>query len=395
MLQPLKGVRVARVSTTLLFVITNLADQLLLLDRAGANLSIITKPDAHAQSMISRLQFKFKYIPIKIYRPIRLIADLFALFRLIYIFKKERFDIVHSVTPKAGLLCAIAAKVVGVPVRLHTFTGQVWANSSGIKRQILVWCDQLIGRLNTHCYADSPSQRDFLLSEKIISHSDITVLGSGSLAGVNLERWNPQLFSKVDKDSIRCGLKIAQDTQVLLFLGRINREKGIYDLIDSLLQLKQKKLNVVLLVVGLFETGAEDSVRQYAKKSCQDSVIFTGFCSDPEKYMAVADILCLPSSREGFGSVVIEASAMELPVVATNIYGLTDAVIDGETGILVEPHNVSKLTCAIERLLNDNSLRFSIQKKAKHRVVKEFTSEHLGELMINQYVKQINATKNT
>ena len=390
MINLLKGIKVARVSTIPFFVLTQLRSQLEAISDAGAKVTVIASDDEVSDSINQLKYCEFK--PIYIAREINIKADIATLFQLVKLFKKENFDIVHSTTPKAGLLCALAAKLSKVPVRLHTFTGQPWVTMSGIKRNIVKFCDKLIGFLNTHTYVDSFSQLEFLIETKVVNQEKTTVLGSGSLAGVNLSRFNSDNFSAEDREKIRKQYKISETTLVLLFVGRITRDKGIFELIEAVSRLESNQ-DFVLLVVGPFEQDLEQEIRAFAQRLCGEKVIFTGFCSEPEKFMAITDILCLPSYREGFGTVIIEAAAMGIPVVGTRIYGLTDAVIDGETGCLVEPKNVQELTQAIQKLISDLDLRLTMGQKAKTRALNEFDSKKCGALLVSEYRKLLDTHK--
>lgn len=387
----LKNVKIARVATTYLPLITLIPNQLLAINNTGASITVITSDDEFVKYMKNTLSFQFKALDIK--REIDLISDIRSLLKLIKLFRKEGFDIVHSITPKAGLLCSIAARLTGVPVRLHTFTGQTWVNTVGFKRLVLKCCDKLIGLLSTHCYADSLSQRSFLLAQKIIKPKNITVLGSGSLAGVDLSRFNLANFPEKNKTALRNSLGIQSSSLILLFIGRITQDKGIFELLESAFNLKQSGHNIVLIVVGSYEKDTETIMRAKYQRLCGDHVVFTGFCAEPEKYISIADILCLPSYREGFGTVVIEAAAMEVPVVGTKIYGLTDAVVDGETGILVEPRNVEQLTEALHKLLFDNNLRARMKINARERACKDFCSKYISQLQIAEYVRFMSKVK--
>lgn len=379
----LTNIRIARVSTIPFFVYTQLKTQLHSLIDAGAEITVITSNDELSDNLKSIEGAEFK--PLHIAREIRLFADLVTLVKLWLLFRKERYQIVHSTTPKAGLLCAIAARLAGVQVRVHTFTGQPWVTMSGVKRAILKFSDKLIAKLNTCCYTDSWSQREFLLQNKIGTPDTLKVIGSGSLAGVNVERFCQDNFSTKDQQELRRSLDIPEQSKILLFVGRLAKEKGIFELIDAMNSVIQLGHDVTLLVVGPFEQNNESEIREYAQQKCSDKVKFLGFQTAPEKYMSISDLLCLPSYREGFGTVVIEAAAMGLPVIATNIYGLTDAVVDGVTGMLIEPKNSNKLAQAIKQLISDSSFRDILGAQAKNRALTEFDSKHCNKLLIQEY----------
>ena len=381
----LKNIRIARVSTIPFCMLTQLRSQLQALGEEGASVTVITSPPSEAEALALGSLSACKFKPISIARNISPLADLISLWRLFKVFKTEKFDIVHSTTPKAGLLCAIAAKIARVPVRMHTYTGQVWVLESGFKRWLLKSCDQLISFLNTHCNADSSSQREFLINQKIYRSSEISVLGSGSLAGVNFKKFNPSNYSAEEKQALRDTWNISPNSLVLLFVGRITQDKGVFELIESFSCLVKKGIDIILLMVGPFEQELEASIKSLAMQSCGNRIIFTDFCEEQEKFMAISDIFCLPSYREGFGTVVIEAAAMCLPVVATRIYGLTDAIIDGVTGLLVEPKNMTQLTEALERLIFDAPLRTYLQQQGMARALNEFDSGISVALLIEQY----------
>jgi glycosyltransferase involved in cell wall biosynthesis len=383
--KPIHLTRIARVSTVPLFIFTLLRTQVEAIRDSGACVTIITSPDEMMEQFKSIESCDFK--PLVIERDISPWSDVLSLLQLIRLFRREKFDIVHSNTPKAGLLCAIAGKLCGVPIRLHTFTGQTWVTMNGLKRCILKFCDKIIAGLNTYCYADSPSQRDFLIEKKIIQTEKIKVLGGGSLAGVDTLRFNEAKFSMLEKAHIRASLQIREDELVLLFLGRITREKGIFELIETVGQILNDHLNITLLMAGPFEQGIEVEVKAYAKEQCKEKAIFSGFCVQPEKFIAIADLLCLPSYREGFGTVVIEAAAMGVPAVGSRIYGLTDAIVDGETGLLVEPKRVEELKEALLKLICDHELRHKMGQNAKSRAITEFDSKKFGLLLVQDYEK--------
>ena len=384
MTEVLKGKKVARVATTTFLTLTQLCPQLDAINKAGSKVTIISSQDELSSSFSSLNYSTYKAITIRL--EINLLDDSISLFRLWNFFRSNKFDIVHSITPKAGLLCAIAAKLAGVPVRLHTFTGQPWITMQGFKRKLLKFCDRIIGLLNTRCYTDSFSQQDILIQNNICSPDKIIVLGNGSLAGIDLTRFSEDNFSSADKSALRLSLGLNEETNIILFLGRITEEKGVFELISAFKKIKHIE-NKALLVVGDFENKIEASIRAHAETSSLEKIIFTGYTNKPEQYIAIADVLCLPSYREGFGTVVIEAGAMGVPTIGSRIYGLTDAIIDGVTGVLVEPKNVVQLTELLVSILEDKFLRKTLGENAKNRALKEFDSKHFSELVVNEYSK--------
>lgn len=384
----LKDIRIARVSTIPFFVFTQLKEQLETLAKAGADVCIVTSND-EMKNIVEVIQ-GCRFTPIYLARKISLVADVVSVFNLWKLFRKGRYHIIHSTTPKAGLLCAIAAKLSKNSVCIHTFTGQVWVTMTGLKRFLVKNSDKLIGFLNPYSYTDSVSQKEFLIQNKIVAPNKIKVIGSGSLAGVDTRRFNQNNFSDLDRTRIRDFLGISASAKIILFIGRVNREKGIFELFDAMNKLIQIEKNIHLVVVGPFDEDTEDEVRSYAHNQGGNRIIFTGFQEKPEEFMAISEVLCLPSYREGFGTVVIEAAAMEIPVVGTNIYGLKDAIIDGQTGMLVEPRDVQQLADALEYLLHNVYIRKNMGLQAKARAHRDFASDHYNQLLIQEYQHLLN-----
>lgn len=378
-----KKLHIARVSTVPFFVLTQLKSQIDAFSSHGMTVTVITSgEDFHGQ--MSEIE-NANFIPVDISRNISLIKDLVSLVKLFRLFKLNKFDVVHSTTPKAGLLCAVAGYFAGVPVRMHTFTGQPWATMSGVKRSILKTCDKIIGGLNTHCYADSSTQKNFIVKNKIIKEGKISVLGNGSLAGVDLARFNKSNYSLEFISDLRASLGVPPNGKVILFVGRITPEKGIQELMEAFVQVAAADNSTHLLLVGPIEETGGEIIDSFANTRAWSRVHRVGFSNEPEKFMALADLLCLPSYREGFGTVVIEAAAMGIPTVGTSIYGLSDAVVDGATGLLVPPQDADALGLALISLVTDRALLLQMGKAANARAVEEFDSTKMSALMLNEY----------
>ena len=315
-------------------------------------------------------------IDMPISREINLISDLKVLFLLIKLFYKSNFSLVHSVSPKAGLLAMLASFMTQVPVRLHTFTGQVWVTKHGIGKRLLRWLDRLINSLATIVLIDSRSQQDFLIENKVVKKTSSIVLGEGSISGVDLDRFR---VDPIARKQIRLDLETPDNAIVFLFLGRIKKEKGILELVKAFSRLHQKHKNTVLWIAGPDEDFLHPKLEKIA------GICLIPFVNFPEKYMTASDVLCLPSHREGFGSVIIEAGACRVPSIGSNIYGLSDAIVDGETGILIPLKSVSGLENAMELLVNDSKLRHKMGKAAQERSASIFSQEILTEQLVDLY----------
>jgi glycosyltransferase involved in cell wall biosynthesis len=390
----LEGVRIARISTVPFFIIAQLAAQVEALVAQGAAVTIVSSdgPELRGRNPIAGAHWTAIEIP----RSLSPFKDLLALLRLFFFFKRTRTQIAHSTTPKAGLLTALAAYLAGVPVRVHTFTGQPWVNMRGFKRWLVRGCDRLIGLLNTVCYADSPSQREFLLAEGLLTPGKLKVIGAGSLAGVDVDRFSRARFSAESCVALRQSLGIGAHIPVLLFVGRITAEKGIRELMQAFAGVKRQGSTAHLLIVGQFDDdgGMPGSITREEITRHADAHII-GYTERPEAYMAIADILCLPSYREGFGTVVIEAASLGVPTVGSHIYGLSDAVKQGETGLLVDPRDSASLQAALLQLLADDALRARMGLAARQRAYTLFDAKRVNAAVVQDYASLLGALRET
>lgn len=260
---------------------------------------------------------------IHVVRPLLLTRDVVAWMHLVRLFRRERFDVVHSFTSKAGLLAMTVAWAGGIRHCYHTFTGQVWATRRGLWRHLLKACDRVIVHCASEVLADSPSQLRFLRAERVVPQTRGEVLGAGSISGVDGARFHPDASVR---QAVRAAHGISENTSVVLYVDRLNHDKGLMDLGAALKMLVETGIDARLLLVG----PDEDELLPKLRESMGDHAArlnAVGPTSEPERYMMAADVLCLPSYREGFGTVIIEGAACGLPCVATRIYGVTSRSI--------------------------------------------------------------------
>lgn len=320
-------------------------------------------------------------IPINIQRKISPPNDLRSLRALFRIFRSERFDIIHSIMPKSGLLSMLAGLLARVPVRAHTFTGQLWKNDTGLKRIFFKYVDKIIVACATHILVDSPSQREFLISEGIVSRKRSSVIGNGSICGVDTERFS---FNGMARKEIRGEYGIADNDIVFCYLGRLKKDKGVLDLARAFTVLHNRFPNVYLFIVGPDEETMTADVLTVCVK-CADRVHIQGFTDKPEKYLSAVDVFCLPSYREGFGQVIAEAASVGIPSVGSNIYGITDTIDDGVNGYLFEPGAYHDMMQKMARFVENPSLIRSMGEKARLNVLEKYTKERVTSAMINFY----------
>ncbi|MEE1922832.1 glycosyltransferase family 4 protein [Pseudomonas sp. 148P] len=334
--------------------------------------------NAEPSEMESTFSDNVKFIPLPIKRKVSLLSDVLSLFNLYNLFRRERFDCVFSIMPKSGLLSMVAAFFARIPHRIHMFTGQVWFTKTGVVRAGLKFLDKILVWSATSVLADSPSQRQFLIDNRIVRSEKISVLGKGSISGVDVNRFKPDALAR---KKYRKDLGVADDAVVFLFMARLTHVKGILELSRAFSQVAAQMPRAHLLVIGPDEDGIEGDL-QKELESCKSRVHRVGYTYNPEGYMAAADVFCIPSYREGFSLATIQAAGVGLPAIASNIYGLSDAVQKDQTGIFHEPGNVGAMAAALQCLYLDEELRARLSAQAYQRAHSEFAQQVIVAEMV-------------
>lgn len=330
------------------------------------------------------------FVDININRKTSIILDGLALIKLCRFFLSYKPDVIHSIMPKAGLLTALAGFICRVPIRIHTFTGQTWVARTGVSRHFYYLIDRLINTLNTHCLTDSPSQSAFLFEHKISKAGKaLPVLSKGSLSGVDIERFDLLALAD-DAEKLRNKLGLVQENFIFSFIARKTREKGAIDALHAFALVSASFKEARLLFVGPDEDGEIEQLRKI-NPELFTNVIDVGHVSNHEVYLAITDVLCLPSYREGFGSIVIDAAAMSVPTIGSRIPGLTDSVSDQQTGALFPAGNIEELVKLMLRFIDNQETRQRMGASAKARVDDFFTADRLYSALREFY---LNCAKN-
>lgn len=317
------------------------------------------------------------FVRLDIERKISLGKDLRSLFLLFKHFRNAKYDCVFSLMPKSGLIGMLAGYIARTPVRLHIFTGQVWATKSGLFRFLLSTLDRLLASCATHLLADSHSQKNFLEVNQVASVGKIQVLGNGSISGVDTFRFSANPLVRV---KLRLALGVKESDVVYLFLGRASRAKGVFDLASAFKKLSEQNNNVHLLVIGPDDDGVDEELNSILVGQ-KERYHRRGFTDVPEEWMTAADIFCLPSYREGFGTAVVEAASVGLPAIVSRIYGLTDAVEEGKTGIFHSPGNRDEIFDCMTKLLEDPVTRSRLAQQAHQRALDFFSQDYVTKEM--------------
>ena len=322
------------------------------------------------------------YIPVPMKRGIS-VAGVKAMLEMKKIFKREKFDLIQYSTPNASLYASIAGKLAKVPVRLYCQWGMVFVGFQGIKRWIFKQEEKFVCKLSTWIEPDSKSNLEFAHSEGLYPENKGSVIWNGSASGVSLEKFDISKKQEY-RQKIRSEYSIPDDAFVYGFVGRITRDKGINELLEA-----YKKLNddSYLIMVGPSEVDKTINQELYTWASKNEKIKFTGYTTVVEQYLSAMDCYILPSYREGFGMGVVEAEAMGVPVIVTDIPGPTDAMIYNETGIVVQKADVESLYNAMISIREDKVRYFAMAEKAHDFAVNNFEQKQLFNYILEDRKK--------
>lgn len=320
------------------------------------------------------------YYPVSMERGIS-VGGIRAMFEIMKILKREKFDIVQYSTPNASCYTALASRFARIPVRLYCQWGIAYVGFSGIKRKIFKLEETMVCRLSTWVEPDSFGNLKFSHSEKLYPEKKGSVVWNGSASGVNTKKFNID-NKNIWRTEIRKKYKIPDGAKVFVFVGRVTKDKGINELLAASRKLFEKHEDMYLLMVGPNENSGSVNEKLYEWSENNKNVIYCGFTNEVEKYLAASDVYVLPSYREGFGSAVIEAESMGVPVIISDIPGPTDAMKRDCTGLVVAKGSAKELANAMYTLYKDSDLRKEYGNNAYNFAVTNFEQEKLFEKIL-------------
>lgn len=360
-----------------------LADQMKFMKAAGWEVLMVSADGKEVHEVVKREGCAHQVIPFT--RRITPLQDLYCLWQLIKLFRKEKPDIIHTHTPKAGLLGMVAAGVLGMPVRIHTLAGLPYVLTAKRKKKILIAMEKLTFRICSELWPNAYSLKEFILSEKLVENSKVKVIGAGSSNGVDL--------AKFDRDGLKenhlvaAMLRIApeEDDFIMLTVGRLVKDKGIEDLVEAFL--RSKIINhSKLVLLGSFEQDLNPLSETMVRKiKDHPKIVHVEWSDHVAHYMAISDVLIHPSYREGFPNVLLEAGAMNCPIICSDISGNKEVVTHKKTGLVFPVKNIEALKEAMEFAFIKKDSMYSFAENLYQEVHQKYNRNQIHQLLLENY----------
>ena len=323
---------------------------------------------------------------VEMTRRITPLLDLKAVWQLYRYFKKEKPFIVHTHTPKAGTLGMIAAKLAGVPNRLHTIAGLPLLEANGFKRLILNLVEKITYACATHIYPNSFGLKEIVIQERFCKPEKLKVIGNGSSNGINTAYFDSEIFSNNENKSLKSHLGISPEDFVFIFVGRLVGDKGINELIRAFKKLSAENITVKMLLVGPLESGLDPLAPETLKEiAVNRHIISVGFQNDVRPYFAISNVLVFPSYREGFPNVVMQAGAMGLPSIVTDINGCNEIIIEGKNGIIIPVKDGIAVYKAMKKMVREFDFRNQLQQNTRHMIVSQYEQQMVWDAILAEY----------
>lgn len=330
-----------------------------------------------------RKEQNVRVIPLQMSRSISPLKDVVALIKLYTILRKEKPFILHSHTPKAGLLGMMASYFAKVPHRLHTVAGLPLLETKGIKRIILNFAEKATYAFATRVYPNSFGLEKIILDHNFTNKNKLKVIGNGSSNGIDLAHFDPSLFSEEENGALRQQLNIGESDFVFINIGRMVKDKGINELVEAFCKIQDTHKSVKLLLLGEFEKDLDPLLPETMDHIKNNpNIIYLGWQWDVRPYFAISNMLAFPSYREGFPNVVMQAGAMGLPSIVSDINGCNEIIVNGENGCIVPPKSMDDLYVAMIEAINNGTSKF---KNARNSIAVRFDRSVIWNAILAEY----------
>lgn len=331
-----------------------------------------------------------RVIPIEMTRKITPLKDVKAVWELYKLFKKEKPFIIHSHTPKAGIVAMLAAKFARVPIRLHTVAGLPLMEAKGVKRKILNAVERLTYACATKVYPNSFGLKEIILANKFTKVSKLKVIANGSSNGIDTSHFNPEVYSASENQTLKKKTGIQPNDFVFAFVGRLVGDKGINELVEAFSALSEKNKGVKLLLVGSYEAELDplkaDTLRAITNNK---QIISVGYQQDVRPYFTISDVFVFPSYREGFPNVVMQAGAMGLPSIVSDINGCNEIIEHKKNGLIISVKDTDELFDAMSLLLINTDLMSDLKKNAIKMISSRYEQKIVWDALLIEYRKKI------
>ena len=321
-----------------------------------------------------------RVIALPMERRISPVKDFISLFRMVLLFLRERPDMIHSYTPKAGLISMLAGWIAGVPVRMHTFTGLVFPTATGLKQKILIWTDRLTCACATYINPEGNGVKHDLIRYHI-TKKPLKIIANGNVNGIDLDylQRTPEVMQAAE--AFR-----KEDAFTFCFVGRMVRDKGINELVSAFIRLQKRYAQIRLILVGPFEKNLDPVSAETEKQIFNHPTIeFMDFQEDIRPFLAVSDALVFPSYREGFPNVVLQAGAMGLPSIVTNINGCNEIIEQGKNGVIIESKNEEMLYHAMEDFILNQDKVDSMSRNCRKMIAEKYDQKIVWAALLEEY----------
>ena len=381
-------IKLMRITTIPLSLDKLLTGQLYFMKANGFDVIAVSSYGKEIESIKHRE--KCNVYVVEMSRTITPFKDLVSLWKMIRLLKTEKPQIVHTHTPKAGLIGMLAAWFCRVPVKLHTVAGLPLMETKGIKRQVLILIEKLTYACADFVYPNSFELKKYIQQNNFVPGKKLKIIANGTSNGIDIDHFKKNATIRDHAMLIRNELNISSADLVFIFIGRIVKDKGINELVQAFHQLNKKYTHAKLLLVGDFEDELDplsENTKEIIKSN--HAIICPGFINDIRPHLVASDVLVFPSYREGFPNVPLQAGCMELPMIVTNINGCNEIVQNEVNGLIIPPKNTALLYAVMERMLTDEAFRKKCAFAARQTIVDNFSRETVWKALLEEYKNQL------
>lgn len=384
-----RNIKLIRITTVPMALRYLLPGQMHFMSTHGFDVLMISADGKELAGVIEREQCRHTIVPMT--RKITPWQDLKCLFQLIKIFRKEKPDIVHTHTPKAGLLGMMAAKLCGVKVRIHTVAGLPLMVEKGFKYQLLKFIEKLTYASAGQVWPNSNSLLQFIIKNKLCQTSKLSIIAKGSTNGIPLHRFCKESLDEKITEEIKGTINYSPQNTYLLCIGRLVVDKGIAELVQVFTQLQKTNDDLILILVGEYETSLDPLPAETLREiQINPSIIHINWTNQVEYYMHIADFFIFPSHREGFPNVLLQAGAMGLPVICSHITGNIDIVTNNETGLIFDSGNEQQMLKLLQYALLHPQHMQTMAKKLQQEIKENYPQENIWQKIMEAYKSLVN-----